>query len=99
MNPVPNTRNEPRYITGDFEAMVAGSLGPKVDPAETVRTYVTWPTAIRRSRVRSRWSQIRLSPRAVDRRIWDLTLEEAMLVPICNRTNATSPQQRSLGWS
>ena len=32
LNPVPNTENEPRFIAGDFELMVATSWSPKAGP-------------------------------------------------------------------
>ncbi|MBF6347882.1 peptide ABC transporter substrate-binding protein [Nocardia flavorosea] len=97
LNPVPNTQNEPRYIAGDFESMVANSFNAKTDPAETVNTFLFGAYALANDN-----PQIRdLTTRAADptlteeqraplyHQAWDLTLKEAMFVPICNQTNAT----------
>ncbi|MGW0021086.1 ABC transporter substrate-binding protein [Rhodococcus sp. NPDC003382] len=97
LNPVPNVQNEPRYIAGDFQSMVANSFSPKVDPADTVNQFVTGPYDLGNGN-----PQIaELAEKAADpaltpderaplyRQIWDLTLKEAMFVPICNQTNAS----------
>lgn len=96
LNPVPNTQNEPRYIAGDFASMVANSFGPKVDPAETVNTYLlgAYDLANGNPQIKSLAAQAADPTLTQENRaplyqqIWDLTLKEAMFVPICNQTNA-----------
>lgn len=97
LNPVPNTQNEPRYIAGDFQSMVANSFSPKVDPAETVNTFLTGPydLANGNAQIKELAAKAANPTLSQDERaplyneIWDLTLNEAMFVPICNQTNAT----------
>lgn len=97
LNPVPNSQNEPRYIAGDFQSMVANSFTPKVDPAETVSTFVTGPydlangnPEIKELAAQAAKPSLTQDERApMYRDIADRTLEEAMFVPICNLTNAT----------
>ncbi|NKY54343.1 peptide ABC transporter substrate-binding protein [Nocardia vermiculata] len=96
LNPVPNTQNEPRYVAGDFPSMVANSFSPKVDPAETVNTFVLGAYDLGNGNAHIE----DLAKRAADptltheqraplyQQIWDSTLREAMFVPICNQTNA-----------
>ncbi|WP_137723076.1 ABC transporter substrate-binding protein [Prescottella subtropica] len=105
LNPVPNTQNEPRYIAGDFQSMVAGSFSPKVDPAETAATFVTGPydlangnpqiTELVTKAANPTLSQDERAP--LYNRIWDLTLQEAMFVPICNQTNVTVSSPKVTG--
>ncbi|RVW07059.1 peptide ABC transporter substrate-binding protein [Prescottella agglutinans] len=105
LNPVPNTQNEPRYIAGDFQSMVANSFSPKVDPAETVNYFLTGSYDLANGN-----PQIKeLAAKAADptlpeedraplyNQIWDLTLKEAMFVPICNQTNATVSTAKVVG--
>ncbi|WP_435278696.1 ABC transporter substrate-binding protein [Rhodococcus yananensis] len=97
LNPVPNTQNEPRYIAGDFQSMVSNSLSPKVDPAETVDQFVTgaYDFANDNPQIAELAEQAADPSLSQDERaplyqqIWDLTLQEAMFVPICNQTNAS----------
>ncbi|NKV32881.1 peptide ABC transporter substrate-binding protein [Rhodococcus hoagii] len=97
LNPVPNTQNEPRYIAGDFQSMVANSFSPKVDPAETVSYYLTgaYGLAGDNAQIKELAAKAANPTLSQDERaplynqIWDLTLKEAMFVPICNQTNAT----------
>lgn len=105
LNPVPNVQNEPRYIAGDFQSMVANSLSPKVDPAETANTFVTGPYDLSNGNAAIK----DLADRAADpsladeeraplyQQIWDLTLQEAMFVPICNQTNAAVSTDKVTG--
>lgn len=97
LNPVPNSQNEPRYIAGDFQSMVANSFTPKVDPAETASTYITGSYDLSNGNPQIKelaaeaanptLSQDERAPMYRD--IAEQTLEEAMFVPICNLTNAT----------
>lgn len=97
LNPVPNTQNEPRYIAGDFQSMVANSFSPKVDPAETVSYFLTgaYGLAGDNAQIKELAAKAANPTLSQDERaplynqIWDLTLKEAMFVPICNQTNAT----------
>ncbi len=97
LDPVPNVQNEPRYIAGDFQSMVANSFSPKVDPAETVNTFVTGPYDLSNGNAEiedlaTKAADPALSEEeraALYQQIWDLTLQEAMFVPICNQTNAS----------
>ncbi|MEE2034171.1 ABC transporter substrate-binding protein [Rhodococcus chondri] len=105
LNPVPNTQNEPRYVAGDFQSMVANSFSPKVDPAETVNTFVLGAydlgngnpqiAELAAEAANPTLSQDERTP--LYHRIWDLTLEEAMFVPICNQTNATISHGKVVG--
>jgi len=96
LDPVPNTQNEPRYIAGDFPSMVANSFNAKVDPAETVNTFLLGAydlangnPAIRDLAAKAADPTLSDEQRApMYHQIWALTLEEAMFVPICNQTNA-----------
>ena len=97
LNPVPNTQNEPRYIAGDFQSMVANSFSPKVDPAETVNYFLTGPYGLANDNAQIKELAVKASNPTLSEeeraplynQIWDLTLKEAMFVPICNQTNAT----------
>lgn len=107
LNPVPNTQNEPRYIAGDFQSMVANSFSPKVDPAETVSTYVTGAydlgggnPQIKELAAKAANPALSQEQRApLYEQIWDLTLKEARFVPICNQTNATVAGTKVTGTS
>ncbi|PBC37324.1 peptide ABC transporter substrate-binding protein [Rhodococcus sp. ACPA4] len=97
LNPVPNTQNEPGYIAGTFQSMVSNSFSPKVDPAETVNTFVVGPydfgngnpeiAALATKAANPTLSQDERA--GLYHEIWSKTLAEAMFVPICNQTNAT----------
>lgn len=97
LNPVPNTQNEPGYIAGTFQSMVSNSFSPKVDPAETVNTFVVGPydfgngnpeiAALAKKAADPTLSQDERA--GMYHEIWSKTLAEAMFVPICNQTNAT----------
>ncbi|WP_240959765.1 ABC transporter substrate-binding protein [Rhodococcus sp. HNM0563] len=97
LNPVPITQSEPRYIAGDFQSIVSNSFSPKVDPAETVSAFVTGPydfgngnQQIKELAAQAADPTLSQEERApIYNQIWDLTLKEAMFVPICNQTNAT----------
>ncbi|WP_305092946.1 ABC transporter substrate-binding protein [Prescottella sp. R16] len=105
LNPVPNTQNEPRYIAGDFQSMVANSFSPKVDPAETVSYFLTGPYGMAGDNAQIAelaakaanpvLSQDERAP--IYNEIWDLTLQEALFVPICNQTNATVSTGKVVG--
>lgn len=97
LNPVPNTQNEPGYVAGTFQSMVSNSFSPKVDPAETVNTFVVGPydfgngnpeiAALATKAANPTLSQDERA--GLYHEIWSKTLAEAMFVPICNQTNAT----------
>ncbi len=96
LNPVPNSQNEPRYVAGDFQSMVANSFTPRVDPAETVSTYITGPYDLSNGNPQIKELATKAATRLCRRTsapmyqdIAEQTLEEAMFVPICNLTNAT----------
>ncbi|CAM2770813.1 ABC transporter substrate-binding protein [Prescottella defluvii] len=105
LNPVPIAQAEPRYMAGDFQASVANSFSPKGDPAETVNYFVTGAYDLADGNVQIQ----ELAAKAANplltqeeraplyRQIWDLTLQEAMFVPICNQTNATVSTSRVTG--
>ncbi|MEU1981817.1 ABC transporter substrate-binding protein [Nocardia sp. NPDC019395] len=105
LEPVPNSQNEPRYLAGDFESMVSNSFSPKVDPAETVNTFLFGGYGLAGGNPRIR----ELATTAADpaltreerapiyRQIWDLTLKEALFVPICNQTNAAMFTSKVVG--
>ncbi|WP_305093299.1 ABC transporter substrate-binding protein [Prescottella sp. R16] len=105
LDPVPNTQTEPRYIAGDFQTNVANTFGAKVDPAETVSTFVTGAYDLANGSpqigelaakaANPTLSQAERAP--LYTRIWDLTLQEAMFVPICNQTNATVATVKVIG--
>lgn len=105
LDPVPNTQTEPRYIAGDFQTNVANTFSARTDPAETVATFVTGPYDLANGNARIEelagsaanptLSQEERAP--LYREIWDLTLREAMFVPICNQTNATISNGKVIG--
>ncbi|MGC4992333.1 ABC transporter substrate-binding protein [Nocardia salmonicida] len=105
LNPVPNAQNEPRYIAGDFESMVANSFSPKVDPAETVNTFLlgAYNLANGNAQIKSLAAQAADPTLTHEQRaplyhqIWDLMLREAMFVPICNQTNAAIFNKKVVG--
>ncbi|WP_241248880.1 ABC transporter substrate-binding protein [Rhodococcus sp. X156] len=105
LNPVPNTVNEPRYIAGDFEAMVTNSYSPKVDPAETVKTFVTGaykmgndnPEILKLAAEASDPTKSQDERGALYKKIWSLTLDEALVIPICHQTNATVASPKVIG--
>ncbi|SMC96246.1 ABC transporter substrate-binding protein [Lentzea albidocapillata] len=96
LNPVPNSESEARFIAGDFELLVASSMSPKIDPADTVNTFLlgTYKLAAKPALVQDlaaeagdpALSQEQRAP--LYERIWATTLEEAWYVPICRLTNA-----------
>ncbi|MFC9515733.1 ABC transporter substrate-binding protein [Nocardiaceae bacterium NPDC056970] len=97
LNPVPNTQNEPRYVAGDFESMVSGSMNPRVDPAETVNAYVlgAYDIGNGNSQIEALATKAAAPTLSEEERadlyhqIWNLTLQEALYVPICNPSIAT----------
>lgn len=97
LNPVPNTQNEPRYIAGDFEAMVTNSFSPKLDPAETAALFVTGPYAFGNgnpeiAELVKKASDPTLSQdarAALYKQVWSKTLDESLFIPICHQTNTT----------
>ena len=105
LNPVPNTVNEPRYIAGDFEAMVTNSFSPKVDPAETVKTFITGPytfgnnnPAITQQATEAADPTKSQAERAeLYKKIWAETLNEALVVPICHQTNVSISNSKVRG--
>lgn len=106
LNPVPNTENEPRFIAGDFEMMVATSWSPKADPAATVNTYLlnTYKLAADPSLVAAKAAEAGNPALSMDKRaplyqdIWKTTLEQAWYVPLCNQTNATVAKANVVGF-
>ncbi|MEV0809903.1 ABC transporter substrate-binding protein [Micromonospora sp. NPDC050200] len=94
LNPVPNSENEPRFIAGDFELMVSASWSPKIDPAETVNTYLlkTYKLATDRSAIEGAAAEA-ANPTLTEAqraplyaKIWQTTLEQAWFIPICQQT-------------
>ncbi|MEZ7236499.1 ABC transporter substrate-binding protein [Rhodococcus sp. GXMU-t2271] len=105
LNPVPITQAEPRYIAGDFQAIVTNSFSPKIDPDETVDTFVTGEYGFGNNNPEI----AALAEQAADptlsqddraefyKQIWALTLEEALFVPICHQTNVTVHSGKVVG--
>lgn len=97
LNPVPNTQIEPRYTAGDFDTMVSNSFTPRVDPAETVNYFLTGPYDLANGNAQIKELATKAANPALSQeeraplyeQIWDLTLKEAMFVPICNQTITT----------
>lgn len=97
LNPAPITQTEPRFIAGDFEAMVTNSFSPKIDPEETVETYITGAYGFGNgnAEIAAKAKQAADPTLAQDDRaalykeIWAMVLDEALFVPICHQTNAT----------
>jgi peptide/nickel transport system substrate-binding protein len=94
LNPVPNSENEPRFIAGDFELMVSSSWSPKIDPADTVNTYLlnTYKLATDRSAIESIAVEA-ANPSLTEQqraplyaKIWQTTLEQAWFIPVCQQT-------------
>lgn len=97
LHAIPVPQIEPRYMAGELDASVSNAFVPKVDPAETVSHFVLGAYGLANDN-----PQIEdLAARAADptlpederaplyHQIWDLTLAEALFVPICNQTNVT----------
>lgn len=97
LNPIPLNQLEPRFIAGDFDQMVSNAFTPKMDPAETVDTYL-----LRNYSIASENPDIAaLSQKAANpvlsederaglyHEISEKTLAEATWIPICHQTNAT----------
>ncbi|WP_433087114.1 ABC transporter substrate-binding protein [Dactylosporangium sp. CA-052675] len=105
LNPVPNTENEPRFIAGDFELMVATSWSPKADPAATVNTYLlnTYKLAADPSLIAAKAAEAANPMLSMDKRaplyqdIWKTTLEQAWFVPLCNQTVANVAKTNVVG--
>lgn len=105
LNPVPNTENEPRFIAGDFEMMVATSWSPKVDPAATVNTYLlgTYKLAADPSLVEAKAAKAANPTLPMDQRaplyqdIWKTALEQVWYLPLCNQTNANVAKDKIVG--
>lgn len=96
LNPVPNSENEPRFIAGDFELMVSASWSPKIDPADTVNTFLldTYrlapdPAEIEALAARAADPTLTTEERApIYHQIWEKALEEVWFIPICQQTVA-----------
>lgn len=105
LNPVPNTENEPRFIAGDFEMMVATSWSPKVDPAATVKTYLlgtyklaTDPTLIEAKAAEAANAALPMVQRApLYQDIWKTALEQVWFVPLCNQSLANVAKENVVG--
>lgn len=105
LNPVPNTENEPRFIAGDFEMMVATSWSPKIDPAQTVDTYLletyklaTDPSLIKDKAAKAADPTLSQEERApLYQDIWKTALEQNWYIPLCNQTSATISNDKVLG--
>ncbi|WP_029136408.1 ABC transporter substrate-binding protein [Nakamurella lactea] len=97
LNPVPNSENEPRFIAGDFELMVATSWSPKIDPAQTVDTYLldtyklaSDPSLIKADAAKAADPTLSQEQRApLYQNIWKTALEQNWYIPLCNQTSAT----------
>lgn len=97
LSPVPNSENEPRFIAGDFELMVANSFSPQIDPAQSVRTYLVdtykLATEPRRSEIKGTAAKagdpnLPQADRArLYANIWETVLQEVWFIPICQLTN------------
>jgi peptide/nickel transport system substrate-binding protein len=97
LSPVPNSENEPRFIAGDFELMVANSFSPPIDPAQGVSTYLlntyklaTEPSLSEIKTMAAKAGDPNLSQ--ADRaplyaQIWQTVLQEVWYIPICQLTN------------
>ncbi|MER7003192.1 ABC transporter substrate-binding protein [Dactylosporangium sp. NPDC000555] len=110
LNPVPTSENEPRFIKGDFELMVANSFSPKVDPAETFNTYFS-PSGTYKLAVEPQATQLAKDATAAasptlseDKRAplyQDLTktiMEQAWFIPICNMTQSAIANSKVVGY-
>lgn len=105
LNPVPNTQSGPRYAAGDFESFVSNDFSAKIDPAETVNTYLLgqWGLSNGSPEIAELAAKAANPTLTQDERaslyheIWDETLQETMYVPICNLTNATISNGRVVG--
>lgn len=96
LNPVPNSENEPRFIAGDFELMVSSSWSPKIDPADTVNTFLldTYRLAPDPEEIRELAAQAADPTLSTEERtpiyhqIWETALEEVWFIPVCQQTVA-----------
>ena len=105
LDPVPVAQSEPRNAAGEFQAYVANSFRPALDPAGTVDKYVTGPynfgngdpeiEALAKEAADSTLSQDERA--GMYRQIWAKTLEEALFVPICHQKNATVASDKVVG--
>ncbi|MBM4569088.1 peptide ABC transporter substrate-binding protein [Rhodococcus hoagii] len=105
LNPVPAPVLEPRFMGGELDASVSNAFVPKVDPAETVNFSLTGPYGLSNGNPQIKelaakaanptLSQDERAP--LYNQIWDLTLKEAMFVPICNLTNTTVYTSKVVG--
>lgn len=97
LNPVPVTESNTRYMAGDFESLVTASFAPQPDPAATVDLYLTGGFQLARTQTeKDRVNEITvdgLSPTlglqeraAVYQEVWEIALNEAWFVPVCNIT-------------
>ena len=92
-------------IRDRFQAYVANSFRPALDPAGTVDKYVTGPynfgngdpeiEALAKEAADSTLSQDERA--GMYRQIWAKTLEEALFVPICHQKNATVASDKVVG--
>jgi peptide/nickel transport system substrate-binding protein len=97
LSPVPNSENEPRFIAGDFELMVANSFSPPIDPAQGVNTYLlntyklaTEPSLsdIKGIAVQAGNPNLTQAERApLYAKIWETVLQQVWYIPICQLTN------------
>lgn len=105
LDPVPAAQAEPRNAAGDFEAYVANSFNPDLDPAETVDKFVTGSyqfgdgdPEIEALADKAANSTLTQDERAeLYKEIWDKTLQKALFVPICHQTNATIASDKVIG--
>ncbi len=105
LNPVPNSENEPRFIAGDFELMVSASWSPKVDPADTVNTFLldTYRLAPEPEEIEALAAQaadptLSQEERApIYHQIWQTALEEVWFIPICQQTVALLYNDKVIG--
>jgi len=105
LNPIPVNQLEPRYMAGDLDASVSNAFVPKVDPSETVSHFILGSyglagdnTQIKELAAKAANPALSQDERApLYNRIWDLTLQEAMFVPICNQTNVTVYTDKVVG--
>lgn len=105
LNPVPNSENEPRFIAGDFELMVATSFSPKIDPAASVNTYflntyklAADPSLIEADATKAADPTLTQAERApLYAKIWETALEQVWFVPICQLTNGAIANDKVIG--
>ena len=107
LSPVPNGENEPRFIAGDFELMMANSFSPPLDPAESVRTYLldTYKLATEPSLSQIRETAAKAGDPTLPQaerapmygQIWETAMKEVWFIPICNLTQGVVSTNKVLG--